>query len=86
MGLQERANKRRTIMDSDLSKLRNLKERIIKALIDMPIPEDIHIAEQEGYGYALYDAIQIIKQLDKKYNNVGEDWLVEKLNRRNRKH
>jgi len=85
MGLQERANKRRTIMDSDLSKLRTLKERIIKALIDMPTPQDLHISEQHGYGYALYDAIQIINQLDKKYNNVGEDWLAEKLNRKNRK-
>jgi len=79
MGLQERANKRRTIMDSDLSKLRTLKERIIKALIDMPIPEDMPMAEEVGYECALNDAIQIINQLDKKYNNVGEDFLAEKL-------
>jgi hypothetical protein len=84
MGLQERANKRK-IMESDLSKLRTLKERIIKALIDMPTPEDLPIEEQEGYGYALHEAIQIINQLDKTYNNVGEDRLVEKLNRKNRK-
>tara|TARA_R100000988_G_C4004146_1_gene171279 strand:- start:1563 stop:1823 length:261 start_codon:yes stop_codon:yes gene_type:complete len=82
---QEIANKRRTIMESDLCKLSTLKERIIKALIDMPTPEDMPIEEKVGYGCALYDAIQIINQLDKKYNNVGEDWLAEKLNRRNRK-
>ena len=60
MGLQERANKRKIIMDKE-----KLIERIIKALEDMPIPEDLHISEQHSYGYALRDAIQIIKQLNK---------------------
>ena len=72
-------------MEIDLCKLRTLKERIIKALKDIPTPQDLHIEERHGYGYGLNDAIQIINQLDKPYKNLGEDWLFEKMNMKNRK-
>tara|TARA_B100000963_G_scaffold240208_1_gene210104 strand:- start:9424 stop:9681 length:258 start_codon:yes stop_codon:yes gene_type:complete len=77
--------KKRTIMEIDLCKLRTLKERIIKALKDIPTPQDLHIEERYGYGYAINDAIQIINQLDKPYKSLGEDWLFEKMNMKNRK-
>ena len=40
-------------------------ERIIKALKDIPTPEDLHISERHGYDYAIGDAIDVVKQLNK---------------------